>query len=60
MQLLQVAGGGGVEHVDSAAVGLQGVDVVDQLVQVLVPQVGILVLEVRSHGHDDVIGLIHQ
>lgn len=46
MQLLQVAGRGGVEHVDFAAVGLQGVDVADKLVQILVPQVGILILEV--------------
>lgn len=59
MQFLQVTGGGGVEHVEEAAVGLLGVDVVDQLVQVLVPQVGVLVLEVRAHGHDDVIGLVH-
>lgn len=46
MQLLQVAGGGGVKHVDSTACGLQRVDVEDQLVQVLVPHVGILILEV--------------
>lgn len=46
VQLLQVAGRGGVEHVDFAAVGLQGVDVADKLVQILVPQVGILILEV--------------
>lgn len=46
MQLLEVTGGGGVEHIDSAAIGLPAVDVVDQLVQVLVPQVGVLVLEV--------------
>lgn len=59
MQLLQVTGGGGVEHVDFAAVRLQSVDVVDQLVQVLVPQVRVLVLEVGAHGHDDVIGLVH-
>lgn len=30
----------------------------DQLVQVLVPQVGILILEIGSHGHDNVVGLI--
>lgn len=60
MQLLEVTGGGRVEHVDFAAVRLLGVDIVDQLVQVLVPQVGILVLEVRAHGHDDVIRLIRQ
>lgn len=46
MQLLEVTGRRGIEHVDFAAVRLQAVDVVDQLVQVLVPQVGILVLEV--------------
>lgn len=46
MQFLEVTGGGGIEHVDVAAVGLQGVDVEDQLVQVLVPQVGVLILEV--------------
>lgn len=46
VQLLQVTGRGGIEHVDFAAVGLLGVDVVDQLVQVLVPQVGVLILEV--------------
>lgn len=46
MQFLEVAGGGGIEHVDFAAIHLLGVDVVDQLVQVLVPQVGVLILEV--------------
>ena len=46
VQLLEVAGGRGVEHVDLAAVRLLRIDVVDQLVQVLVPQVGVLVLEV--------------
>lgn len=46
VQLLEVTRGGGIEHVDLAAVGLQGVDVVDQFVQVLVPQVAILKLEV--------------
>lgn len=46
VQFLEVTGGGGVEHVDLAAVGLLSVDVADQLVQVLVPQVGVLVLEV--------------
>lgn len=60
MELLEVTGGRGVEDVDAASVGLPGVDVADQLVQVLVPQVGVLVLEVRAHGHDDVIGLVHQ
>lgn len=60
VQLLQVAGRGGVEHIDFAAVGLQSVDVADKLVQILVPQVGILILEVWPHGHYDVIGLIHQ
>lgn len=60
MQLLEVTRGGGIEHVDFDAVGLLRVDIVDQLVQVLVPQVGIFILEVRAHGHDDVIGLIHR
>lgn len=58
VQLLQVAGGSGVQHVDQAAIGLPGVHIVDELVQVLIPQVGVLILEVRAHGHDDVIGLI--
>lgn len=46
MKLLQVAGWSGIEDVDVAAVALLVVDVADQLVQVLVPQVGVLVLEV--------------
>lgn len=33
------------------------VDVFDQLVQVLVPGVGVLVLEVTAHGHHDVVGV---
>lgn len=59
VQLLEVTRGGGIEQVDFAAIRLLGVDVVDQLVQVLVPQIGILILEVWAHGHDNVIGLIH-
>lgn len=58
MQFLEVTGGGGVEQVDFAAVRLLSVDVVDELVQVLVPQVGVLILEVGAHGHDDVIRLV--
>lgn len=46
MQLLEVTGRRGIEHVDVAAISLLGVDIVDQFVQVLVPQVGILILEV--------------
>ena len=46
MQLLEVTGRRRVEYVDLAAVCLQGVNVVDELVQVLVPQVGVLILEV--------------
>lgn len=30
----------------------------DQLVHILVPQVGVLVLEIRSHGHDNVVGAV--
>lgn len=59
VQFLEVTGGGGIEHVDFAAVRLLGVDVVDQLVQVLVPQVGILILKVWAHGHYNMIRLIH-
>lgn len=59
MQLLEVTRGGGIEHIDFAAICLLAIDVVDQLVQVLVPQIGILILEVWAHGHDYVIGLIH-
>lgn len=33
------------------------VDIFDQLVQVLVPGVGVLVLEVTAHGHHDVVGV---
>lgn len=46
LQLLEVAGRGRIEHVHFATIRLPGVDVMDQLVQVLVPQVGILILEV--------------
>lgn len=46
VQLLQVTGRCGVEHVDSAAICLLGIHIVDQLVQILVPQVGVLILEV--------------
>lgn len=52
---LQVAGGRGVEQVDLAPLaGLEGVDVGDQLVQVLVPGAGLLVVEVHAHGHGQV------
>lgn len=44
VQLLQVTGRCRVEHV--AAICLPGIYIVDQLVQVLVPQVGILILKV--------------
>lgn len=33
------------------------VDIFDQFVQVLVPGVGVLVLEVAAHGHHDVVGV---
>lgn len=46
VQLLEVTGRGRIERVDFASILLPGVDVVNQLVQVLVPQVGILILEV--------------
>lgn len=59
MQLLKVTRGGRVEHVDLTAVLLLRVDVFNQLIHVLVPQVGVLVLEVGAHGHDDVIGFIN-
>lgn len=46
VQLLQVTGRCRVEHVDFVAICLPGIYIVDQLVQVLVPQVGILILKV--------------
>lgn len=33
------------------------VDIFDQLVHVLIPGVGVLVLEVTAHGHHDVVGV---
>ena len=46
VQLLKITRRRGVQYVDRAAVGLQRVDIADQFVQVLVPKVGILILEV--------------
>lgn len=35
-----------------------GIDQLDELVKVLEPHVGILVLEVRTHGHHSVVGAV--
>lgn len=48
---LGVDGGRGVKGVDGAV----EVDVVDELVEVVVPVGGVLVVKVRAHGPDDVI-----
>lgn len=34
------------------------IDMFNQLVHVLVPEVGILILEIRAHCHDNVVGAI--
>lgn len=59
VQLLKVTRRGGIEHIDFTAVLLLSIDVVNQLVHILVPQVGIFILEIWAHGHDDVIALIN-
>lgn len=46
MQLLQVAGRSGVQYIHFAALRLLGVDMEEEFVQVLVPQIGIFILEV--------------
>ena len=33
-----------------------GIDVFDELVEILEPFIGILELKVAAHGHDDVVG----
>lgn len=59
MQLLKVTGRGRIEHVDLTAVVLLSVDIFNQFIHVLVPQVGVLILEIGAHGHDDVIAFIN-
>lgn len=46
VQLLKVTRRGGIEYIDFTAILLPSIDVVDQLIHVLVPQVGILILEI--------------
>lgn len=35
-----------------------GIDQLDELVKILEPHVGILILEVRTHGHHSVVGAV--
>lgn len=46
MQLLKVTRRGGIDYIDFTAILLLSVDVVNQFVHILVPQVGILILEI--------------
>ena len=59
VECVQVAGRRRVEYVDVAGVcRLPPVDVLDKLVEVFVPHVGVGVLEVRAHRHYKVVGLV--
>lgn len=46
VQLLKVTRRGGIEYIDFTAILLPSIDVVDQFIHILVPQVGILILEI--------------
>lgn len=59
MKLLKVTRRGGIEDIDLTAILLLSVDVFNQFIQVLVPQVGVLILKIGAHGHDDVIAFIN-
>lgn len=59
VQLLKVTRRSRIQHVDQTAILLLSVDVFNQFIHVLVPQVGVLILEIGAHGHDDVIAFIN-